>query len=111
MTSPWGKAITEDDIEEICSLRRDEKMTIPEISERTGRAEITIKRYLFKNGLSMREPRRKTEPFSVVQYQQVKLIQMSGKTSAEVAAQTGLQLAEVNGAYGTGNYQYYLDHR
>ena len=110
MTSTWGIPVTEEDIETMCDLRRD-GMTVDDISEYTGRAAITIKRYLLKNGLSIREPRRKTKPLTALQYEQVKLIQLSGKTSAEVAAETGLHLAEVNGAYGSPRYQYYMEHR
>ena len=56
--------LTEDEVENIVSLKRDEGLSVSEISERTGRSVATILRYLSRNGISFRTPRIKTAPLS-----------------------------------------------
>jgi|CXWL01.1.fsa_nt_gi DNA invertase Pin-like site-specific DNA recombinase len=107
----YNNPLTEDEVETIVSLKRDEGLPVDEIAERVGRSRATILRYLSRNGISFRTPRIKTPPFAQIQYEQVKIIKESGKTSAEVSAVTGFSLAEVNRAYGAPAYDYYINHR
>lgn len=82
-----------------------------EIVERVGRSEATVKRYLIANGLTHRDVRSRYKAITPKQYNIIAISKAHGMMSPEVAALIRQPLAEVNAAYGSANYQHYLDHR
>jgi len=110
-TSGYNAPLTEDEVETIVSLKRDEGLSVEEIAEQTGKSRSTILRYLSRNGISFRTPRIKTAPLTVAQYETVRVSRDHGMKSPEVAALIRQSLAEVNRAYGAPSYDYYINHR
>ena len=109
--SGYNAPLTEDEVETIVSLKRDEGLSVAEISERTGRSDATIKRYLSRNGITSRSQRAKTPPLAKTQFLLIHSIKDLGDSSAEVSIKTGLKLGEVNNVYGAPTYDYYINHR
>ena len=107
----YKNPLTEDEVETIVSLKRDEGMTVEEIVARTGRSRPTVLRYLSRNGISFRTPRSKTPPLNRKQFTYVRQSKEYGMMSPEVAALMQVPLVEVNKIYGSPEYEYYVDHR
>lgn len=109
--SGYNAPLTEDEVETIVSLKRDEGLSVQEISEQTGKSTSTIKRYLSRNGITHRTQRTKTPPFTKEQFLLIHGIKDLGDSSAEVSIKTGLKLDEVNRVYAAPSYDYYINHR
>ena len=107
----YNDPLTEDEVETIVSLKRDEGLNSDEIAERTGRSRATVVRYLSRNGLSSRSPRTKTPQLTNTQFALIHAMKDEGQLSADVSERTGISLAELNRAYAAPTYDYYINHR
>lgn len=109
--SNYNAPLTEEEVETIVSLKRDEGLSVQEIAEQTGRSIPTINRYLSRNGISNRTRKIKTPPLEQRQWQSIRVAKEHDMLSADVAALMGADLGEVNRAYGAPTYDYYINHR
>ena len=109
--SGYNAPLTEDEVETIISLKRDEGLSVDEIAERVGRSRPTILRYLSRNGITHRTQRAKTPPLDLKKYRSIHVAKEHEMLSEDIAEMTGIPLAEVNRAYGAPTYDYYINHR
>lgn len=107
----YNDPLTEEEVENIISLKRDELLSVSEISEETGKSISTIRRYLSRNGISDRTRKIKTPPLSEEQFKTVRSFKKRGTVSSDAAKRMEVSLAEVNLAYGAPTYDYYVNHR
>lgn len=107
----YNDPLTEDEVETIVSLKRDEGLSVQEIAEQTGRSVPTINRYLSRNGISNRTPRVKTPPLTQKQWHSIRVAKEHDMLSADIAVLMAADLGEVNRAYGSPTYEYYINHR
>jgi len=108
----YNVPLGEEEVQRIVSLRVDEDKSVHEISSITGRSVATIMRYLSRNGISSRTVRKKTPPLDREQYMSVRMARENGIISMEIAKQMpDTTLEEINSAYGSSTYEYYVEHR
>lgn len=107
----YNASLTEDEVETIVSLKKDEGLNSDEIAERVGRSRATVVRYLSRNGLSSRSPRSKKLQLTDTQFALIHAMKDEGQLSSDVSERTRIPLDELNRAYGAPSYDYYINHR
>ena len=109
--SGYNDPLTEDEVETIISLKQDEHLSVPEIAERMGRSDVTVRRYLTKNGIGSRSVCSKKPPMTPQQFKRARVLRARGLMSPEVSKAVGAPLEEVNKAWGAPSYDFYCYHR
>ena len=98
----------EKDVEEIIRLRRDDDMTLKEISEQTGWSAKLCSGVLVRSGLIQGVEKKKRDPMSERKWFHVQLCRDHGMTSDDVADILDVLLPEVNRAYASSTYDGYV---
>lgn len=108
----YNKPLDEETVNEILRLKTEENMRPTDIARETGASISSVLRTLSRNGISHRvKPKKDRDPLTLQQYIDVQTSRSHGMTSSEVGRLMSVDLEEVNAAWSTREYSYYLEHR